>query len=72
MKFTAGNTYTQRSICDSNCVFSFRVVSRTAKTMQLDSGDGVTRRVGIKFDREGCEFAFPLGRYSMAPTIRAN
>lgn len=70
-KFRPGATYSTRSICDYDCVFSFRVVSRTDKTMTLNYL-GKSRRVGIKVDETGCEFAFPLGRYSMAPVINAN
>lgn len=66
MKFETGKTYTTRSICDYNCIFSITVAKRTAKT--ITTTDGKTLRVG---ERDGVEQVFHLGRYSMAPCIRA-
>lgn len=66
MNFQAGKTYTARSVCDYNCIFSVEVVSRTAKT--LKTADGKTLRIGVY---EGVEFVKPEGSYSMAPIVRA-
>lgn len=65
--FQAGKTYTTRSACDHNCIFSVKVISRTAKTIKTD--DGKTLRIG---QYEGAEFVKPMGSYSMAPTVRAS
>lgn len=66
VEFKIGQTYTTRSVCDANCVFSVTIKSRTAKT--LTTVDGKTLRVSI---RDGVETIKPLGSYSMAPIIKA-
>ena len=66
MKFQTGKTYSTRSICDHNCIFSITVVSRTAKTIKTT--DGKTLRIK---KWEGVEQVKPIGSYSMAPIIRA-
>ena len=72
--FVAGRTNTARSIGDSDCVFRFTVSARSARFITLEP-DGVhnrrAHRVGIVI-RDGVECAYPLGRYSMAPVIRAD
>jgi hypothetical protein len=67
IKFEIGKTYFTRSIGDSNATFTATIVSRTAKTVKTDAGK--TFRVS-KYN--GAEFFMPEGRYSMAPTIRAD
>jgi len=69
-KFEVGATYATRSICDSECVFSFRVVKRTAKmvTVQDSFGTEMKRRVALN---NGSETIMPLGTYSMAPQLDA-
>jgi hypothetical protein len=66
MQFQTGKTYSTRSICDNNCVFSITVANRTAKTIKTTSGK--TLRIGLY---DGAEFVKPTGSYSMAPIIRA-
>jgi hypothetical protein len=68
--FTAGQQLACRSACDYDCIFRFTVISRTAKFVTLRYYDEI-KRVGIKIDRDGNEYCYPLGSYSMAPTIRA-
>ena len=70
-KFEIGKTYSTRSACDYECVFSFEVVRRTEKTVWIkDRMQGIKgRRVEID---EGVEMIRPYGSYSMAPIIRAN
>jgi len=64
--FQSGKTYTGRSVCDYDCMFSITVKARTAKTIK--TSDGKTFRIGM---HDGCEFVRPMGNYSMAPIIRA-
>jgi len=76
MKFETGKTYTTRLIGDSNLRFDFEVLGRTAKTMvigELCMGNAVrsVKRVKIRVDNN-VETALPMGRYSMAPVIRAD
>lgn len=70
-KFEVGNTYSTRSICDYECVFSYRVVSRTDRTITIENRHGHISRRGVKADADGNEFCYPQGRYSMAPVISA-
>ena len=65
--FQVGKTYTTRSACDHNCVFSVVVASRTAKTIK--TADGKTLRIGMY---DGAEFVKPMGSYSMAPIVCAS
>ena len=66
--FRIGRVYTARSVCDHNCVFSFRIVSRSPKSITFDNG----KRVKVRVDAVGDEWAMPLGTYSMAPILRAS
>ena len=65
--FQTGTTYYTRSIGDHNCIYEITVASRTAKRLVTTDG----KILGIKV-YDGCEFVMPMGRYSMAPRIRAN
>lgn len=73
IKFQEGKTYSSKSICDSDCVFSFKILKRTAKTVTINSlfNKNETTRCKIH-EYEGSEMIYPLGKYSMAPILRAN
>jgi hypothetical protein len=68
--FEVGKTYSTRSICDSDCIFSFEILGRTAKTITFKSM-GAIKTKGIKI-HEAVETCLPQGRHSMAPMIRAD
>lgn len=73
-KFEIGKTYTARSACDRNCVWSFTVTARTDKTVTLSGNfmNGVKSknfRPRLTLSRD--ERILPLGNYSMAPAITA-
>ena len=51
--FEIGKTYATRSACDHECIWKFRVVSRTEKTLLLQDEDGKARRRGISADASG-------------------
>lgn len=68
--FTPGDELACRSYGDWDCIFRFTVLKRTAKFVTLAYYDD-TLRVGVKVDRDGNEFCYPLGSYSMSPTLRA-
>jgi hypothetical protein len=74
-KFEVGKTYSTRSICDYNCIFSFTVVKRTEKTITLNYRGNeykVRIRTGSFYDPNNTdEWAYPLGQYSMSPFIEA-
>lgn len=69
IKFEIGKTYTTRSTCDWDTMFSWTVVKRTAKFITTDDGYEI-KRTGIKV-WNGVESAMPYGNYSMCPVIRA-
>ena len=71
-QFKAGETYECRSICDHNCVWSFVVVRRTAKTVWIqEDGKGEVKRKGI-YVYNDIEKIRPFGSYSMAAVLSAD
>ena len=73
-QFNVGQTYSMRSVCDHNCIWSYKVIKRTAKTVKLEPsdktyGDVITCRPYIY---EGIEKCKPTGSYSMAPILSAD
>lgn len=70
--FEPGRTYSARSLCDWNCIWSFEVTARTPKTIKLrEVGKTASHCVRISV-RDGVESCNPLGcGYSMAPTLYA-
>ncbi len=73
IQFEVGKKYGVRSACDYTCIFSFKVVRRTAKNLWVaeDCQPAKTKRVKIHV-QDGVEYVWPNGRYSMAPILRAN
>ena len=41
-KFEIGKTYSMRSICDHDCVWTYTVTARTAKTIRDEQNQGYT------------------------------
>lgn len=70
VQFKVGKTYICRSICDWDCIFEFAVVARSTKQITIKDDIMGGRKVGVKIEA-GEEFCRPLGRYSMAPILRA-
>jgi hypothetical protein len=68
--FKVGDELACRSMCDYDCIYRFKVVSRTAKFVTLEYY-GELKRTGIKIDRDGDEYTLPFGSYSMAAMLRA-
>ena len=70
-QFEIGKTYKTTSSCDNDCVFSWTVVSRTAKSVKV-IGDLIKEPKTKKIYTCGeSETVFPLGMFSMAPAISA-
>ena len=71
MPFRVNREYSTRSACSHECIFTFKVTRRTAKSVWI-TGDThehePTRRKIEMWD--GKESIYPLGKYSMAPIIR--
>lgn len=61
--FQVGETYSATSACDSNCVWTFEVVARTAKFITLREDSGETMRVGVRA-HDGEEWASPFGSFT--------
>ena len=59
-----------RSICDADCVFTAEVFARKGAFATVKA-QGIERRVKI-FIRDGVEFIYALGKYSMCPIFRAS
>lgn len=73
-KFEIGKTYSMRSACDHNCIWTFTVAKRTACTVTLvDVDTNKTRncRISKIYSNNNSEAVLPLGNYSMAPVLRA-
>ena len=70
-KFIPGMIYFCFSSCDQNCRWYYKVVSRTEKTIKVSEDGGAPKTLRVNSDRYG-EYVMPLGRYSMAPVLRAD
>lgn len=72
-KFEIGKTYTMRSACDHNCIWAYTVTARTAQTITITDGKEVKRcRINKTISEyRNAETIYPLGRYSMAPSLTA-
>lgn len=68
-EFETGKSYICRSVCDHDCVWTFTVAKRTTSSIWiLVDGEMVRRSVTVY---DGNEIAYPFGKFSMAPIIRA-
>ena len=68
-KFKIGQELSVRSLGDWDCIFRFKVVRRSAKFVTVKYFDE-EKRVSIRV-RDGVEYCYPLGTYSMACSISA-
>jgi hypothetical protein len=75
VQFQVGKTYDCRSLCDYDCIWSYTVIGRTSSTITIrDNHTGIVVRKRIAklskvFD---VEIVYPLGQYSMSPSISAD
>ena len=70
VQFEVGRTYWTRSACDHDCIFSFTIGARTAKSITTTIHGKPARR-GLS-TWSGVEQFKPFGSYSMAPVIGAD
>ncbi|MCM1578722.1 MAG: hypothetical protein NC078_08005 [Ruminococcus sp.] len=72
-KFEVGKEYSMRSICDHNCIWTYTVIARTAQTITITNGKEVQKcRINKKISEySNAETIYPLGRYSMCPSLTA-
>ncbi len=69
-QFQVGQAYATRSICDYDCIHSFTILARTAKTITTKVSGKIVRR-GIQVYGD-CEQFKPFGTYSMCAVISAD
>lgn len=69
--FLVGASYSTRSICDYDCIFSITILSRTDKTVTVAKSHGKVKRCKITTWEDGIETIKPWGSYSMCPIITA-
>ena len=69
-QFQVGKSYATRSIGDWDCIHSFTIIARTAKTVTVEVHNKVVSR-GLKV-RDDCESFKPFGTYSMCAVIYAD
>lgn len=72
-KFEIGKSYSMRSACDHNCIWTYTVTNRTAQTVTISDGKEVKKcRISKKHSEyRNAETIFPLGQYSMCPSLTA-
>ena len=71
--FEIGKTYSMRSACDHECVWTYTVIARTASTITITDGkETKTCRINKKISEyRNAETILPLGKYSMCPMLSA-
>lgn len=79
--FKVGKRYCMRSICDSECIWTYEVISRTASTVVMEQIRSNGERLGAQSrfrinkqltELRNAETVYPTGHYSMAPTLSAD
>ena len=71
--FQINQMYTMRSACNQDCTWSYIVIKRTAQTVTIHDGkQAKTCRICKQVSQyRGAETIYPLGQYSMAPSLTA-
>ena len=68
--FKPGNSYSfNYPVGGANYIRSFEVIKRTAKTITIEA-DARTINCTV-YDHNGREVIYPLGKYAMAPVLKA-
>jgi hypothetical protein len=70
-KFEIGKTYFGRLISDADSRIELTVASRTASTIKTTDGKSF-RIAKNETEWNAAETVFPMGRYSMAPVVKAD
>lgn len=73
-KFEVGATYSMRSPCMYDCIWTYTVTKRTAQTVTITDGkETKTCRISkASTQYRNAETVHPLGRYSMCPSLSAD
>lgn len=72
-KFEVGKSYSVRSICNHDCIWTYTVTARTEVTITITDGKEFKKcRINKKISEyRGSESVYPLGNYSMCPILSA-
>lgn len=73
-QFKVGKSYSMRSACDHDCIWTYTVTKRTASTVTIkDKNGNITNcRINKKVSEyRNAESIFPMGKYSMCPILSA-
>lgn len=72
-KFEVGRSYSMKSVCDHDCIWTYTVTARTAQTITITDGKNVQKcRIDKKISEyRNTETVYPLGKYSMCPSLTA-
>ena len=72
-RFEIVKTYSMRSACDHNCIWTYTVTARTNQTVTISDGKEVKKcRISKKISEyRNAETIYPLGQYSMCPSLTA-
>lgn len=72
-KFEVGKEYSVRSICNHECVWTYKIVKRTGCTVTIYDGEKAkTCRINKKISEyRGAESIYPNGNYSMCAILSA-
>lgn len=72
IKFKVGCYYVMKSPCDHECIWVYKVISRTAKTITLYDGETTSRfRISKASEHYEIESVYPEGQYSLGPVLTA-
>lgn len=71
MKIKPNTEISTRSACNYDCIFTIKVISRTAKMATIIDYNGEKRRTKIHTDHSGVEYIMPE-RHSFAPVYKAD
>lgn len=75
-QFEVGKTYQMSSVCNTNCIWEYVVVSRTPKTITIQNTHNSTIKTcrinASESNACDAETIFPLGNYAMCPKLRAD
>lgn len=73
MNFKANTSYAGRFVTDADATLIVKVLKTTKSTVTIVDPHNAadTKRCKIYTD-EGVQFIYPMGRYSMAPVVKAD
>lgn len=73
-KFEIGQTYSMSSPCMHDCIWTYTVTKRTAQTITITDGkETKTCRVSKAATQyRNAETIYPIGQYSMCPSLSAD